>query len=81
MVATTTTIQKFQGCPVSGSSWLGSETRNPAYGQDQLRRERDHRRLDRHRDHDAEVADGAVQAVQEGDDDLVDEGEHADLVA
>jgi hypothetical protein len=28
-----------------------------------------------------EVADGAVQVVEERDDDLVDEGEHADLVA
>ena len=51
----------------------------PGVREDQLRRQRDHRRLDRHRDHDAEVADGAVQAVQERDDDLVDEGEHADL--
>ena len=33
MVATTTTIQKFHGWPVSGSIWLGSETRNPAYGR------------------------------------------------
>ena len=30
MVATTTTIQKFQGCPVMGSSLLGSDTRKPA---------------------------------------------------
>ena len=48
-------------------------------GEDQLGRQRDHRRLDRHREHHAEVADGAVQGVQERDDDLVDEGEHADL--
>ena len=33
IVATITTIQKFQGRPVSGSSWLGSDTRNPAYGR------------------------------------------------
>ena len=33
IVATMTTIQKFQGWPVSGSIWLGSETRNPAYGR------------------------------------------------
>ena len=33
MVATIATIQKFQGCPVSGSIWLGSETRKPAYGR------------------------------------------------
>ena len=33
MVATTTTIQKFQGCPVSGSIWVGSETMNPPNGR------------------------------------------------
>ena len=33
IVAKTTTIQKFHGEPVSGSIWLGSETRNPAYGR------------------------------------------------
>ena len=33
MVATTTTIQKFQGCPVIGSIWLVSDTRKPAYGR------------------------------------------------
>ena len=33
MVATMTTIQKFQGWPVSGSIWLGSDTRKPAYGR------------------------------------------------
>src|SRR6476659_3623285 len=33
MVATTTTIQKFHGCPVIGSIWLGSDTRKPAYGR------------------------------------------------
>ena len=33
MVAAITTSQKFQGWPVSGSIWLGSETRNPAYGR------------------------------------------------
>ena len=33
IVATMATIQKFQGCPVSGSSWLVSETRKPAYGR------------------------------------------------
>ena len=32
MVPTITTIQKFQGWPVMGSSWLGSETRKPANG-------------------------------------------------
>ena len=33
MVAAMTTIQKFQGWPVSGSIWLGSDTRKPAYGR------------------------------------------------
>ena len=33
IVATTTTIQKFHGWPVIGSSWVGSDTRNPAYGR------------------------------------------------
>ena len=32
-VATITTIQKSHGPCVSGSSWLGSETRKPAYGR------------------------------------------------
>ena len=31
-VATMTTIQKSQCAWVIGSSWLGSETRKPAYG-------------------------------------------------
>jgi len=48
-------------------------------GEDQLRRQRDHRRFDRHRHHDPEVPEGAVQVVEERDDDLVDELEHADL--
>ena len=77
MVATTTTIQKFQGWPVSGSIWVGSDTRNPAYGRissegsgiiaDSMAIASMH----------AEVADGAVQAVEERDDDLVDEREQA----
>ena len=33
IVATTTTIQNVQGCLVSGSSCVGSETRKPAYGR------------------------------------------------
>ena len=33
IVAKTTTSQKFQGWPVNGSSWVGSETRKPAYGR------------------------------------------------
>ena len=33
IVATTTVIQKLHGWPVIGSIWLGSETRNPAYGR------------------------------------------------
>ena len=33
IVATITTIQKFQGACVMGSSWLGSETMNPANGR------------------------------------------------
>ncbi len=33
IVATTTTIQKFHGWPVIGSSWLVSDTRKPAYGR------------------------------------------------
>ena len=32
-VATTTTTQKFQGWPVRGSTWLRSETMNPANGR------------------------------------------------
>jgi hypothetical protein len=32
-VANTTTSQKFHGAPVSGSIWVGSDTRNPAYGR------------------------------------------------
>ena len=44
-------------------------------GQDQLRGQRHHRRLDRHRAHHPEVADRAVERVEERDDDLVDEGE------
>ncbi len=33
IVATMTAIQKFQGCPVSGSIAVGSETRKPANGR------------------------------------------------
>ena len=33
IVAKITTSQKFHGWPVSGSIWLGSETRKPAYGR------------------------------------------------
>src|SRR3954452_19263050 len=33
IVATTTVIQKLHGWPVSGSIWVGSDTRNPAYGR------------------------------------------------
>ena len=33
IVATTTTIQNDQGPRVSGSIWLVSETRKPAYGR------------------------------------------------
>ena len=48
--------------------------------QDQLGGQRHHGRFDGHRDQHAEIADGAIQAIQERDDDLVDEGEHANLV-
>ncbi len=44
--------------------------------QDQLGRQRDHRRLDGARDQDPEVAERPVQVGQERDDDLVEEGEH-----
>ena len=47
--------------------------------EDELGWQRDHRRLDRHGGHDAEVADRPVQVVEERDDEVVDEGEHADL--
>ena len=33
MVAAMATIQKFHGCPVIGSIWVGSDTRKPAYGR------------------------------------------------
>ncbi len=79
-VAATTTIQKFQGPLVSGSIWLVSEIRKPAYGRISSDGSGTIADLDRHRDQHAEIADGAVQAIQERDDDLVDECEHADLV-
>ena len=43
IVATIATIQKFQACPVSGSSWLVSDDQEAGVRQDQLRGERDHR--------------------------------------
>ena len=49
--------------------------------EDQLRRQRHHGRLDRHREHDPDVADGAVEPVQERDDDLVDESKHRGKIA
>ena len=79
IVAKITTIQKFHGAPVSGSIWRRVRDEEPGVREDQLGGERDHRRLDRHRDHDAEVPEGAVQVVQERDDEIVDELEHADL--
>ena len=79
IVATTTTIQKFQAPPVSGSIWLGSDTRKPANGR--ISSEGSGTIADSMAiaTHHAEVADGAVQAVEERDDDLVDEREQAGL--
>ena len=79
IVATTTTIQKFQGPPVSGSIWLGSDTRKPANGRISSEGSGIIADSIAMATQDAEVADGAVQAVQERDDDLVDEREQADL--
>ena len=64
MVATTTTIQKFHGRLVSGSIWVGSDDEEARERQDELRRQRDHGRLDGHRHHHAEVADRAVQPLR-----------------
>ena len=44
--------------------------------QDELGRQWHHRRLDRHGDGYTDVANSAIQAVEEGDDHAVDKGEH-----
>jgi hypothetical protein len=64
---------------LAGQRLDGVRVRHEEAGEreDQLGRERDHRRLDGHRDHHPDVADGAVQALEERDGDLVDELEHA----
>ena len=53
---------------------IGDE--EPGERQDELRRDRDHRRLEGHGEEDARVPERAVERRQERDDDLIDEGEH-----
>ena len=71
-----TTIQKFQRALRERLDGRRVDDLPAGERQDQLGRQRQQRRLDDHGDEDAHVADGAVQLVQERDDELVDEGEH-----